>query len=87
MEVELGLEKMGDKGILLEGVEEGGLSASYSFLSTPSCGALLPFLQQVLPSAPAHPEAAWALGTLFLTSTCQRFSSPKVSKGLSDKVP
>ncbi|KAL6063655.1 hypothetical protein STEG23_010660, partial [Scotinomys teguina] len=32
-------------------------------------------------------DAAWALGTLFLPSTCQRFSSPKVSKGLSDKVP
>lgn len=92
--MEQALEKMRDKGILVlraGGCVRGSLVPRIpSCFSAPSIGAWLPSVQQVLchPTLP-HQEADWALGggSLLVTSTCQRVSSPKVSKGLSDKVP
>lgn len=57
-----------------------------SCFPAPLLGALLPFLRQVL-RPPTPSRGSLGSGNPVSTSTCQRFSSLKVSKGLSDKVP
>lgn len=53
----------------------------------PLRGALMPSLEQVLSPPLRPPRGSLGSGDSVSTSTCQRFNSLKVSKGLSDKVP